>query len=252
MYQWAGIGFGQQEIYRLQKSLKELAKKESASKLRFFGKIRGTWRDYYIAEGEVEGGDEGGEEGEEKPADMEPKGEGVNKFTYWVSHQSFDTWSKLPDLTPADIKAARSIKVLFTGDLDRTIYTNPFFFKKEKEYLRAQIARIVHSTTLCPVGLFKLDEDDPRKVEPVEEDEEGNVKKPTTKQMSSPSMWCHINDSILLCNRCNHMDPVAAEDQEDFDEEAEKKKMQLKDPFEPKLKVITGDKNVIISKNQKI
>jgi len=33
----------------------------------------------------LEGGDE--EEGaEEKPADMEEKGQGVNKFTYWVSH----------------------------------------------------------------------------------------------------------------------------------------------------------------------
>lgn len=137
MYQWAGIGFGQQEIYRLQKSLKQLATESGAQKLRFFGKIRGTEQDYYIAEGEVDGdGEEEGDE-EEKPADFEAKGSGVNKFTYWVSHQSFEKWTKLPDLAPKDIEAARQIKVLFSGDLNRTIYTNPFFFKKEKEYLRA-------------------------------------------------------------------------------------------------------------------
>ena len=127
IYQWAGIGFGKQEIYRLQKSLKQLATDSGAAKLKFFGKIRGTEQDYYIAEGEVEGEDEGEEE--EKPADFEAKGSGVNKLTYWVSHQSFEKWTKLPDISPKDVDAARKIKVLFTGDLNRTIFTNPFFFK---------------------------------------------------------------------------------------------------------------------------
>ena len=128
-----------------------------AGRTRFFGKIRGTDNDYYIAECEVEGGgDEGGEEGGEAPADMEPNGTGVNKFTYYVSHNSFSKWTKLPDLQPKDIIASRAIKVMFTGDLERTIFTNPYFFGKEKHYLRAQIARISFSTSLCPVGLFRL------------------------------------------------------------------------------------------------
>ena len=84
VYQWAGIGFGKQELYRLQKSLKKLAADSGAGKLKFFGKIRGTDNDYYIAEGEIEGGEEEG--GEEKPADFEAKGTGINKMTYWVSH----------------------------------------------------------------------------------------------------------------------------------------------------------------------
>ena len=67
--------------------MKKLAADSGAGKLRFFGKIRGTEKDYYVAEGELEGGDEGGDgEGEEKPADFEAKGTGVNKYTYWVSH----------------------------------------------------------------------------------------------------------------------------------------------------------------------
>lgn len=65
-----------------------MATDSAATRLKFFGKIRGTEHDYYIAEGEVEGGEE--EEGaEEKPADFEDKGTGVNKFTYWVTHSSF-------------------------------------------------------------------------------------------------------------------------------------------------------------------
>ena len=109
------------------------------AKLRFFGKIRGTDHDYFIAEGEVEGGGDEPAEGEEAPTDMEPNGTGVNKYTYFVSHSSYGDWKKLPDLTPKDIKASREIKVMFTGDLERTIFTNPFFVGKEKHYLRAQI-----------------------------------------------------------------------------------------------------------------
>jgi len=141
-----------------------------------------------VAEGEADGGED--EDGEEKPAEFEPKGTGVNKFTYWVSHQSFGAWTKLPDLMPNDIEAARQIKVLFSGNLDRTIFTNPFFFGKEKHYLRAQIARISHSTTLCPVGLFRLQEDSTKEIEE-NAPEDGDLIKPTTNQMSKADMWCH-------------------------------------------------------------
>jgi radial spoke head protein 4A len=45
-----------------------------------------------------------------------------------------------------------------TGNLEREIITNPFFFGKEKHYLRAQIARIYHGTTVVANGMFKLGE----------------------------------------------------------------------------------------------
>ena len=64
----------------------------------------------------------------------------------------------LPDLTPEDLQASKEIKVLFTGDLNRKIVTNPFFFKTEKEYLRSVIARISFSTTLVPKGVWKLED----------------------------------------------------------------------------------------------
>ena len=83
---------------------------------------------------------------------MEEKGTGVNRFTYYVTTDVFSAWTKLPDLAPRHIAAARQLKVLFTGNLEREIISNPFFHGQEKHYLRAQIARISHSTALVPVG----------------------------------------------------------------------------------------------------
>ena len=106
--------------------------------MRFFGKIWGTKRDYYIVEVTGAGGGEGEGEGEgeapEEQAGMEPPGTGVNEYTYFVAHDSLantigpNGWQRLPDLTPNDIAASRQVKIVFTGDLSRAIYTNPFFF----------------------------------------------------------------------------------------------------------------------------
>ena len=60
--------------------------------MRFFGKIYGTQRDYYIAEGSKEGEEEL-EEGQERPADYEARGgTGVNKFVYWVTDNVLQKW----------------------------------------------------------------------------------------------------------------------------------------------------------------
>ena len=180
IFQWAGISFGEQETYRLQKSLKKLSEKLSATAMRFFGKIHGTEKDYYVVEATVpEGEDDGG--GDLAP-DVEPKGTGVNIYSYYVAHDSLSDWIKLPDLTPTDIAASRQVKVLFTGNLDRQIYTNPYFFGQEKHYLRAQISRIIHSTTLFPKGLMRKVEDEERKIEQ-NDPEEGELVMPTTSAM---------------------------------------------------------------------
>jgi hypothetical protein len=68
---------------------------------------------------------------------------------------------------------------LFSGDLERRIITNPFFHKREKHLLRAQIARISFSTSIVPKGLFRLVEDNPSAIEENIPDE-GPVPIPTT------------------------------------------------------------------------
>ncbi len=120
----------------------------------------------------------------------------MNKFVYWVTDNALEQWTKLPDLSPSDIKDAREIKVIFTGDLERYIYTNPFFFGKEKNFLRAQIARISHSTTLVPKGLYKLVEDAEREIEEFQP-EEGELQMPSTLEMAKPENWLHYVPNIL-------------------------------------------------------
>jgi radial spoke head protein 4/6 len=179
---------------------------------------------------------------------MEEKGTGVNKFTYYVTNDVFGNWSKLPDLSPQHIAAARQLKVLFTGDLERDIIANPFFFGKEKHYLRAQIARISCSTALAPAGAKKLDEENERNIVD-NEPEEGELVLPNTSQMASLSAWVHEQPSILNCNRTVHVDPPeeGPEGVEEYDPEEEKKKIEAADPFEPRLKPITGDRGVAMA-----
>ena len=128
----------------LQKSLQKLAASQQYSFIRFFGKIRGTQVDYYVVEATAEGGEEPAEEeegnegaAEEKDPNQEEKGTGVNKYTYFVTNSPFSPWSRLPDLSPTQIAAARGIKFMFSGNLESDIICNPFFFGKEKHLLRA-------------------------------------------------------------------------------------------------------------------
>lgn len=69
MLEWAGLGFGKEENFRLKVSLKNLGEKTDANNLRFWGKILCRDSDFYVAEGEV-----GKKFADEIPAEMEPRG----------------------------------------------------------------------------------------------------------------------------------------------------------------------------------
>jgi len=64
-----------------------------------------------------------------RPEGGEGRGLGVNEYTYFVANQAQGPWTALPDLMPEDINAARQIKVCFSGNLERDIVTNPFYFR---------------------------------------------------------------------------------------------------------------------------
>jgi len=51
--------------------------------------------DYYVAEGITSN-----KFADEVPAGSEPKGEGANICTYWVTHNVLDEWFELPFVTP--------------------------------------------------------------------------------------------------------------------------------------------------------
>ncbi len=179
---------------------------------------------------------------------MEEKGTGVNKYSYYVTNSPFDPWKRLPDLQPSHIEAARKIKVLFSGDLEKDIICNPFFFGKEKHLLRAQIARIVHSTILVPRGSYKLGEESERDIEEFVPEEDSKVEPlPTTVQAADVRAWVHFNPSILNNCRTMHLDPPeeAPENFEgEYDLEQAKKDIEAADPFEPRLKPISKDDRI--------
>lgn len=182
--------------------------------MRLFGKIRGTKADYYVVEATADepAADEDGEnaeaEGETKDPDMEEKGSGVNKYSYFVTTSPFAPWKRLPDLGPSHIMAARKIKVLFSGDLEKDIICNPFFFGKEKHLLRAQIARITQSTALVPKGSYKLGEESDRDIEEFVPEEDSKIDPmPNTAQAAKLETWVHFNASILNNCRTLHLDP---------------------------------------------
>lgn len=182
VFQWAGVGFGEQEAYLLQKSLKKLAGDQNLTSVRLFGKILGTESDYYIVETDNNADEDAAaaEDGEAE-LDQEAKGSGSNMYAYFVATNAYSAWTRLPDVSPKDIQASREIKVLLSGDLDRSIITNPFFFGKERNYLRAQLARICHGTSLLARPMWKLDPDNERVVMAEEGPEDGGeLPLPTT------------------------------------------------------------------------
>lgn len=240
--QWAGISFGDTESFRLQASLTKLSISSGSEKIRLWGKIYGIHNDYYIAEGFVGGS---GDEDEEKPKGFEERGNGTNEFVYWVTNNSLSDWTMLPDCSPDILKATRDIKVKFTGNLDHEIISNPFFFGQERHYLRAQIARITHSTTIMPGGLHKLTEDNPKEIEQIEFEDEEKAYKPTTESQSKLNNWVHAKKSILNSNRVSHMEPEGDEFADKEPEEVQKI-LDSRDPPEPRLKPISQDKSASI------
>ena len=51
LFEWAGISFGEEETHLLAKSIRRLALLSGASQLRFWGKIYGSKKDYWVVEG---------------------------------------------------------------------------------------------------------------------------------------------------------------------------------------------------------
>ncbi len=90
----------------------------------------------------------------------EPHGIGTNQYTYFVTNSPGLPWIKLPDVKPTMINHARKIRCLFTGCLSSKIDGFSPFFGLEKEYLRAQIARITATTHISPAGFYILTENE--------------------------------------------------------------------------------------------
>mmetsp|Transcript_91702 Transcript_91702/g.268382 ORF Transcript_91702/g.268382 Transcript_91702/m.268382 type:complete len:433 (-) Transcript_91702:108-1406(-) len=234
MLSWAGVGFGQLESYRVMCSLRNLANKESEAglnKLRFWGKVLGTFADYYVAEAQRGEGEL--PEGEEE---MEVPGTpGVNQYLYYVTNDLTGDWQKLPDVRPSEIVSARKIRRLLTGDFNAQVITHPHFDGTEAMLLRAQIARISSDTVLCLKGFLARDEEAEEEAPP--EEKEDFVAPPPPELLKLGS-WTHMAHHLLKNGRTAHKELP-----DDLEEEELAKKQEERDADKPRdlIRGLAGD-----------
>lgn len=229
--EWCGISISEKESYLLTNSIRLLLSDKNIPSARFWGKIFGKNKDYYILETpptEVQQ-----QEGKEPDPEIEPRGQGVNTKSYFVSNELTGPWFELEDVKPNLLRASRQIKYQFTGHLNRQVVSNPWFPGKESDLLRCQIARISHNINIIPnVGKWKVGQE--RELEgPIEEAKEADIN--DCLQLKN---WVHFSPSILKVGRTVHLEKEAPEgkDPEEF-----KKEIILQDPFEKRLKPISED-----------
>jgi len=206
-------------------------------KLRFWGKILGTEKDYYVAEGSPHIDPPGGavEQNEDDPDAMEAGG--VNSYTYFVTTDLCEEWTQLPDLKPSEIRVARQIKKMMTGNLNAPVVTHPYFSGNEGVLLRAQIAQITSDTVLCVKGFLKReDPDDP--ASEIATDPEFQC--PLPAELLKMQNWMHMQPHILNTGRTTHK-PIEEETDENKDEVAKQKAEQEADPMKDQLRTLPGD-----------
>lgn len=227
MLEWAGINFGEDTVYLIQKSLKKLAQQSSASPLKFFGKIYGTQKDYWVAQGQLPFS----EEVSANPQ-QEARGQGVNKSIFWVTDSLLNDWIQLPDVGPEQLMVSRLLKHVFTGNLNGSIDSCPPFPGKERHLLRCQLARIQHAAEICPKGMYEIDEETGDEKVPEELPALG------VEELKSLEAWGHRYPIILKAGRCSHKAPTG------LDEEASAawaEKMAEEDKTEERFKALNED-----------
>lgn len=254
LFEQAAIGVGREEMQRIFLALKQLIFNHPLTSIRFWGKLFGLEANYIVAEVEFregEGEDEEEEKEEEKvetslddeesddaPAEenelpkstwklppVVPKEEartGANKKVYFVCNRPGDTWVKLPHVTPTEINVSRQIRKFLTGSLEAPVLSYPPFPGVEKNYLRAQIARISSSTQISPAGFYMFDDDEEEEEDEIHESYTVNIEFEglSLRELVEPSMsnWVHHTQHILPQGRCVWYNPYE-KPEEDFDED---------------------------------
>jgi len=226
LFESAGYGFGPKN-YTVGCSLRRLASSvEGLKKIRLWGKILGSGKDYFVAEGVLDGLGEATDD----PL-FEPQGTGVNSCSYWVT-TDLSEWEKLPDVEPHHIVASRKIQFMCTGDLNAKIWSAPAFLGKERNYLRALIARISADTVLTIAGFLEKNEEGngAREAE--------NFEFPHPSLLKDASRWGHCVDYVLRNGRTTY--PEVTEEGEDA--EAKKKERAREVALDPPQDSLRGIK----------
>ncbi|XP_056012064.1 radial spoke head protein 6 homolog A-like [Ostrea edulis] len=277
-FEQAGVGLPREEFIRMSTAMRELVENWPVETLRFWGKILGTRKNYYVVEAEFRDGDYESDLSDEeddtssndkiedsmifddesttvtddiKPFYKPPPtipceslGTGLNKHVYFVCSEPGLPWTRLPHINPAQIVAARKIRRFFTGDLNEHIVSHPPFPGVEKNFLRAQIARISAATTISPIGYFRFDDNE----EEEDAEESGTNGRNNCiidqefegmplRDLCDPTgqTWCHHMQSILPQGRNTWYNPVESKSGEGAEEESDEEERNEPDEPEPEV-----------------
>lgn len=264
-FEQGGVGLGREEWIRVYFALKQLCDGKMAGQegpeypalatCRFWGKVMGLEKNYYIAEvafrdededgdttqGDIEGQDpeedDGDEEGEKlpqsnfKPPVKVPNEErgaaGANKYTYFVVNEPGEEWVRLPSVSPHHIVTARSITKFFTGRLGASVNSFPEFPGEERHLLRAQIARISAGTHIAPLQYYMFDDDeevDDEELAQTEFIECPDFDGVPVRELADDGhhAWVHTRLALLNQGRCIWWNPKQKpEGDEDYDDDEE-------------------------------
>lgn len=151
---------------------------------------------------------------------------GGNKYAYWVTQRielGASGWVKLPNVTMDQVVKSRQFKRFLTGDLEASVPSYPPFAGKEKNLLRATIARIVGATSISPDGFFTLNEDgrmewkplqsrifdpvyiDPPAVVPAEAEALNEAFPKPSSELKEPDAWKHHEIDLNKIGRVQAM-----------------------------------------------
>lgn len=199
LLEWAGISFGRTEAYRLYLSIKKFSQSlpGEVERLRFFGRITTRALPYFVIEGL-------NPEDEENADELKQEGRGgANKYSYWVT-QNLESglWTKLPNVTMAQVVTARQFKRYLTGDLEAAVPTYPPFPGSEKNLLRTLIAIIGGATSISPAGYFELNEDeDPPTIKLAEQEALNEAFPKPAADLKEPDAWVHHEIELNVLGR---------------------------------------------------
>ena len=240
-----GVSVGRENVYYLERAVKQFIRKYSPTAVTFWGRLTTQSRDYYVLKVQMEAR----ESEEEMTEDHESEGgNGINKDIYYVSSDilQVEEWVRLPVITSRQMREAREVKCILTGDLNAKMVCSPPFSGTEKEYLKAQIVRIDHCCQLVVSGEYKVKSEEEEEVDEsvfaeIEKEEEVKVREEEYRR--EKRNWVHLYPNILRQGRVSHQELKYAED--DDMEEEEKEKMRKyavsMDPYEERLKSIVHD-----------
>lgn len=244
MLETAGVSLGKEEMYRISLSIKILGGTNSNFiSLRFFGKLFGTGRDYYVVEAKLANAPK---EKEDKATKKEPRGVSgsINEFVYYVTNSLEGEWTELPDVLPEQIVTARKMCRFFTGNVNAPVKGYPRFPWPECSFLRAQIARISAATTISPKGFFTMEEpegDDEDAPEEMKADPEFEAL--GAEDLATTEGWAHHRSHILKMGRCKKWEPPENEDEEEEEPAEEEEEEEEEEEGLPPLSGLEGDES---------